>query len=83
MSKRRSKDSRPLLSQQLRQALIGTLKTHLPLAVEGQELDEEKLWEILLYASVNGVAIESACNTLGFVREQVSYLDLVTLGRMV
>lgn len=67
MSKRRSKDSRPLLSQQLRQALIGTLKTHLPLDLEGQELDEEKLWEILLYASVNGIAIESACNTLADV----------------
>ena len=67
MSKRPSKDSRPILSQQLRQALIGTLKTHLPLDLEGQALDDEKLWEILLYASVNGIAIESACNTLADV----------------
>lgn len=64
MSKRLSKDSRPTLSHQLRQALIGTLKAQVSLAVEGQELDEEKLWEILLYASVNGIAIESACNQL-------------------
>lgn len=67
MSKRPSKDSRPILSQQLRQALIGTLKTHLPLDLDGQALDDEKLWEILLYASVNGIAIESACNALAEV----------------
>lgn len=67
MSKRPSKDSRPPLSQQLRQALIGTLTTHLPLGLDGQELDDEKLWEILLYASVNGIAIESACNALDHV----------------
>ena len=67
MSKRPIKDSRPILSQQLRQRLIGTLKKHLPLDLEGQELDDEKLWEILLYASVNGIAIESACNQLEHV----------------
>ena len=64
MSKRTNKDSRPILSEQLRQALIGTLKTHLPLGLDGQALDDEKLWEILLYASVNGIAIERACNAL-------------------
>ena len=68
MSKRlSSKDTHPTLSQQMRQALVCTLKTHLPLGVEGQELDDEMLWDILLYASVNGTTIESACNELADV----------------
>ena len=63
MSKRlASQDTRPTLSRQMRQALVGTLKTYLPLGIEGQDLDDEMLWDILLYASVNGITIESACD---------------------
>jgi len=68
MSKRRtSQDRRPTLSRQLRQALQRILQTHLPLGIDGQDLDDEMLWDILLYASVNGITIESACNELAGV----------------
>ncbi len=65
MSKRvSSQDTRLTLTAQMRQALINTLKRHLPLEIQGRELDDEMLWDILLYASVNGTMIESACNEL-------------------
>ena len=68
MSKRRtSQDTRPSLSRQMRQALQRILQIHLPLGLEGQDLDDEMLWDILLYASVNGITIESACNELAGV----------------
>ena len=46
----------------MRQALVSTLETYLPLDLQGRELDDETLWDILLYASVNGTTIESACS---------------------
>ena len=55
------------LSQQMRQALLRTLESCLPLGVQGQELDDERLWDLLLYASVNGTSIEAACNELAAV----------------
>jgi len=68
MSKRRTaQDTRPTLSAQMRQALRQTLLTQVPLGIEGQDLDDEQLWDILLYASVNGTTIESACNELAGV----------------
>jgi len=68
MSQRRtSRDTRPTLSAQMRQALRQTLLRQVPLGVEGQDLDDEGLWDILLYASVNGTTIESACNELAGV----------------
>jgi len=48
----------------MRQVLITTLKSHLPLEIQGRALDDEMLWDILVYASVNGIMIESACNEL-------------------
>ena len=67
MSKRHSQDTPPTLSQQMRQALVSTLETHVPLNIQGRDLDDEMVWDILLYASVNGTTIESACNELAEV----------------
>ena len=68
MSKRRSsQDTHPTLSGQMRQALQRILQTHLPLGIEGQDLDDEMVWDILLYASVHGITIERACNELAEV----------------
>lgn len=67
MSKRPSKHSRPTLSEQMRHAFIQTLKRHVPLGIEGRQLDDEQLWDILLYASVQGLTIEGACTELADV----------------
>ena len=68
MSKRRSsQDTRPTLSRQMRQVMQRILQTHLPFGIEGQDLDDEMVWDILLYASVNGITIESACSELAGV----------------
>jgi hypothetical protein len=65
MSKRvSSQDTRPSLSSQIRQALIDLLTRRVSLDIQGRELDDEMLWEILLYASVNGTTIERACSEL-------------------
>lgn len=40
------------------------METHLKLDIHGRELDDEMLWDILSYASVNGVMIETASNEL-------------------
>ena len=62
-----SQDTRPSLSAQMRQALIGPLIRSVSLDIQGRELDDETLWDILLYASVNGTTIERACNELDSV----------------
>ena len=68
MSKRVSSQATcPTLSAQMRQALIRILTGTVSLDIQGRELDDEKLWDILLYASVNGITIERACNELDAV----------------
>ncbi|HIL08964.1 MAG TPA: hypothetical protein EYG11_09715 [Candidatus Latescibacteria bacterium] len=64
MSKRRPKSSMLTLSEQMHQTLIDTLKTHLPLDFHARTLDETQLWEIVLYASVHGLSLASACQEL-------------------
>ena len=64
MSKRPDKHSRTTLSAQVRSAILGSMETHLPLGIQGRELDDEKVWDILMYASVNGTTIETACHEL-------------------
>jgi len=64
MSKRPDKHSRSLLSAQVRSAILSTMETHLPLGIQGRKLDDEKVWDILMYASVNGTTIETACHEL-------------------
>ncbi len=40
---------------------------HIPLRIDGRELDDAGLWESLMYASVNQLTIESACQELAQV----------------
>ena len=67
MSKRPPESSGLSLSEQMRQTLIDTLKTHLPLEIEADRLDETQLWELILYASVQGLSLNSACQELAEV----------------
>lgn len=64
MNKCHPKSSRPALSEQMRQTLINTLKTHLPLDIHARTLDETQLWELVMYASVQGISLDSACQEL-------------------
>ena len=62
-----SQDTPPSLTAQMRWVLIRILSRTLSLDIQGRELDDEMLWDILLYASVNGITIERACNELDAV----------------
>ena len=62
-----SQDIRPSLTVQMRQALLHILSRTLSLDIQGRELDDETLWDILLYASVNGITLERACSELDAV----------------
>ena len=64
MSRRLPKHTRPILSTQLREAALQVAGAHIPLGVSGRDLDDEGVWEILMYASVNQMTIESACQEL-------------------
>jgi hypothetical protein len=64
MSKRHIKDTRPVFSAQLRNAIAEVACPNVPLGIVGRELDDERLWEILGYAAVNQTTIESACQEL-------------------
>jgi hypothetical protein len=64
MSKRMPKDTRPVMSAQLREAVLQITGAHIPLGIDGRALDEAGLWEILMYASVNQMTIEGACHEL-------------------
>lgn len=67
MSKRQHQYTAPVLSEQVRKALFTTLEQHLPLGIQGRDLDDTKVWDILSYASVNGTTIETACHELADV----------------
>jgi hypothetical protein len=64
MSKRHSKDTRPVFSTQLRNAITEVAGPNVPLGIVGRELDDERLWEILGYAAVHQMTIEGACQEL-------------------
>ena len=64
MSKRQDKHTRIPLSEQVRRTILGTMETDLPLGIRGRNLDDEQAWDNLMYASVNGTTIETACNEL-------------------
>jgi Transposase DDE domain len=64
MSRRQPKHTKPVISAQIRDAILKVAQRHIPLAVEGGDPDDSWLWEVLLYASANGISIESACNEL-------------------
>lgn len=65
MNKRHIKHTKPVDSAQVRSALISLLIDTLPLDLEARALDEETLWDILLYASFHQTTIEAACLELG------------------
>jgi hypothetical protein len=67
MSKCRAKSTPLSLSEQMRQTLIDSLKTHLPLDLHARTLDETQVWELVLYASVQGLSLDSACQELADV----------------
>ena len=64
MSRRTPKHTRPIISAQLREAVLQVAGEHIPLGVSGRDLDDAGVWEILMYASVNQMTIESACQEL-------------------
>lgn len=67
MKKRHIRHTQPVNFAQIRTALLGVLQDRLPLGIDGRNLDDEKLWNILLYASVHQTTIETACNELADV----------------
>lgn len=67
MSKRQQQHTQPVLSTQVRKILLTTLERHLPLGIQGRDFDDEQVWDILTYASVNGTTIETACHELADV----------------
>ena len=67
MSKCWAKSTPLSLSEQMRQTLIDTLKTHFPLDLHARTLDETQVWELVLYASVQGLSLDRACQTLADV----------------
>ena len=64
MSKRQDQDNRCVFSAQLRTAIVEVASRQMPLGIAGRELNDERLWEILGYAAVNRMTIESACHEL-------------------
>ncbi len=64
MNKRRIQHTEPVNSTQVRAALVDTLQTYLPLDIDGRNLDEATLWDILIYSSVHQTTIEASCTEL-------------------
>jgi hypothetical protein len=65
MNKRQVQHIKPVDSVQVHAALVPVLTRHLPMDLNAHDLDEETLWDILLYASFHQTTIESACLELG------------------
>ena len=61
MNKRHVQHIKPVDSTQVRAALVNLLTDTLPLDLRARDLDEETLWDILLYAAFHQTTIESAC----------------------
>lgn len=61
MSQRHLNINSPNFSEQARSTLIKILLSNLPLGIAGRQLDDQLAYEILCYASVKRVTIESAC----------------------
>jgi putative transposase len=64
MNKRHIQHTKPVQSAQVRTALLTILEPHLPLGIEGRNLDDETVWDLLIYASVHNTTIEAACDEL-------------------
>jgi hypothetical protein len=51
----------PQFGQQARAPIVGLVLAHLPLGIDGRKIDDRLAWDILCYASVKRISIESAC----------------------
>ena len=67
MNRREEEDTKETMSEQLKVAIMEVLSEHLELGIQGRDLDDAMTWEILLYASVNQMTINSTCNELEWV----------------
>jgi len=64
MNKRRAKDTKAVEGRQVQEGVMKAIAGHIQLGIRGRKLDDEKVWEILVYASVNQMSIEAACREL-------------------
>lgn len=64
MNQRQGKDTLFGFDEQVYRSMVGVLKEHLPLSIRARKLDEDRLWGILLYASLRRTTIETACRAL-------------------
>ncbi|MBI5716017.1 MAG: hypothetical protein HZC38_21685, partial [Chloroflexi bacterium] len=53
MNKRIANHTKPVVSAQLREAILQVAPANIPLHIEGRDITDARVWEILLYASVN------------------------------
>lgn len=61
MNRRYPEINSPQFGPQALSEIVDLMLTHLPLGVRGRDLDDHLIWEILCYASVKRISIESAC----------------------
>jgi hypothetical protein len=61
MSQRYPDINSPQFGQQARSTLVELVLAHLPLGIDGRKIDDRLAWDILCYASVKRISIESAC----------------------
>lgn len=64
MNKRYVQHTRRVNSAQVRNALEQVLTTYVSLDIAGRDLDEPRLWDILIEASVQQTTIETVCTEL-------------------
>jgi len=64
MNKRRGKDTKAIEARQAHKAVLGVIGGHIQFGIKGRKLDDKRVWEILVYACVNQMSIESACREL-------------------
>ena len=67
MDRHEQEDTKETISEQMRVAIMEVLGEHVALGIQGRDLDDTMLWEILLYASVNRMTINGTCNELEWV----------------
>ena len=48
MTKRKPKHTRPVISAQLREAVLQVTQANIPLNIAGRNLDAAQVWEILM-----------------------------------
>jgi putative transposase len=64
MSQRYPDITNPQLGEQAQAAILAFVLAHLPLGIEGRDINDQLAWEILCYAALKRCSIESACLAL-------------------